>query len=101
MKSWVGKIPWRIEWQPTPAILPGESHGQRSLAGYSTQGHKELDMTERLTLSLLSAEWTITETLNGFEKVVRTQENAHNIQVGCQVSLLETAGQIYKKKITC
>ena len=32
---WVGKIPWRRAWQPTPAFLPGESHRQRSLAGYS------------------------------------------------------------------
>ena len=43
---WVGKIPWRREWQPTPVLLPGESHGLRSLAGYSPWGHKELDMTE-------------------------------------------------------
>ena len=42
---WVRKIPWRREWQPTPAFSPGESHGQRSLAGYSSCGHKELDMT--------------------------------------------------------
>ena len=40
--SWVGKIPWRREWQPTPLFLPGESHGQRSLADYSPWGHKEL-----------------------------------------------------------
>ena len=45
-------IPWRREWQPTPIFLPGESHGQRSLAGYSPRGLKELDMTERLALSL-------------------------------------------------
>ena len=32
---WVGKIPWRRAWQPTPIFLPGESHGQRSLVGYS------------------------------------------------------------------
>ena len=32
---WVRKIPWRREWQPTPLFLPGESHGQRNLAGYS------------------------------------------------------------------
>ena len=32
-------------WQPTPVFLPGESHGQRSLAGYSPWGHKELDVT--------------------------------------------------------
>ena len=35
---WVGKIPWRMAWQPTPVFLPGESHGQRSLAGYSPTG---------------------------------------------------------------
>ena len=44
--SWVGKIPWRRAWHPTPVFLPGESHGQRSLVGYSPQGCKELDMTE-------------------------------------------------------
>ena len=33
---WVGKrLPWRRAWQPTPVFLPGESHGQRSLVGYS------------------------------------------------------------------
>ena len=37
---WVRKIPWRRAWQPTSVLLPGESHGQRSLAGYSPQSHK-------------------------------------------------------------
>ena len=37
---WVGKIPWRRKWQPTPVFLPGKSHGQRSLAGYRPWGHK-------------------------------------------------------------
>ena len=45
---WVGKIPWRRAWQPAPVLLPGESHGQTSLAGHSPWGHKESDMTERL-----------------------------------------------------
>ena len=40
------KIPWRRAWQPTPVFLPGESHGQRSLVGYSPLGHKESDMNE-------------------------------------------------------
>ena len=44
--SWVGKIPWKRKWQPTPIFLPGELHGQRSLAGYSPWGHTELDTTE-------------------------------------------------------
>ena len=43
---WVGKIPWRREWQPTSVYLPGEFHGQRSLAGYGPWGCKELDTTE-------------------------------------------------------
>ena len=38
--------PWRREWQPTPVLLPGEFHGQRSLVGYSPWGHRESDMTE-------------------------------------------------------
>ena len=46
--SWVGKIPWRREWQPTPIFLPGESHEQRSLVGYSPWGCKELDTTEAI-----------------------------------------------------
>ena len=42
---WVQKIPWRRAWQATPVFLPGESHGQRNLAGYSPWGHKESDST--------------------------------------------------------
>ena len=47
---WLGKVPWRREWQPTPVFLPGEFHGQRSQAGYSPWGHKKSDMTEQLTV---------------------------------------------------
>ena len=49
---WVGKISWRRKRQPTPVFLPGKSHGQRSLVGYSPWGRKELDTTERLHFSL-------------------------------------------------
>ena len=48
--SLVGKIPWRREWLPTRVFLPGEFHGKRSLVDDGPWGHKELDMTERLTL---------------------------------------------------
>ena len=41
-----GRFPWRRKWQPTPVFLPGKSHGQESLAGYSPWGHKESDTTE-------------------------------------------------------
>ena len=43
---WVWKIPWNRKWQPTPVFLPGESHRQRSLVGYSPWGGTELDTTE-------------------------------------------------------
>ena len=45
-------MPWRREWGPILVFLPGELHGQRSLEGYSPRGHKDSDMTERLTFSL-------------------------------------------------
>ena len=45
---WIRKILWRRKWQPTPVLLPGKSHGQRSEVGYSPRGHKESDTTERL-----------------------------------------------------
>ena len=41
----------RRAWQPTPGFLPGESHGQRSMAGYSPWGHTESDTTERLSIA--------------------------------------------------
>ena len=45
---WVRKIPQRRAWQPTPVLLPGKSHGRRSLVGCSPWGHEELDTTEQL-----------------------------------------------------
>ena len=42
------KLLWRRKWHPTPVFLPGEAHGQRSLAGYSPWGHKESDLTEHI-----------------------------------------------------
>ena len=46
---------WRRKWQPT-LVLPGESHGQRSLAGYSPRGRKELDMTGATNTHTLKAQ---------------------------------------------
>ena len=50
---WVGKLPWRREWKPTPVFLLGESHGQRSLASCSPWDHKE-DTTEWLSTHIHS-----------------------------------------------
>ena len=61
-ENWVQSLghedPLRREWQPTPVFLPGEFHGQRSLAGYSPWGHEVSDTTEQLTShSLLKIVW--------------------------------------------
>ena len=65
VRPWVRKISWRRKWQPTPVLLPGKFHGQRSLAGYSPWGCKESDTTERLQCQCqgqetgLAQEWTL------------------------------------------
>ena len=46
VQSLGGEDPLERAWQPMPVLLPGESHGQRSLVGYSPQGHAESDTTE-------------------------------------------------------
>ena len=43
---WIGKIPWRRKRQPTPVFLPGESHGQRSLAGYSPRSQSRTRLSD-------------------------------------------------------
>ena len=53
IQFWVRKIPWQRKWQPTPVFLPGKSHGQRSLVGYSPWGHKESDTTKHTHISPL------------------------------------------------
>ena len=49
LSPWVGTIPWKKAWKPTPVFLLGEPHGQRNLAGYSPWGYKELDTIEQLS----------------------------------------------------
>ena len=56
-----GRFPRRRKWQPTPVFLPGKFHGQRSLAGCSPGGCKELDTTEH-TLSILKETFTLLPT---------------------------------------
>ena len=69
---WVRKIPWRREWQFTPVFLPGESHGQRGLVGFSPCGCRESSMIEGLMLSLFMVrkeEWS--EAAEVFLKISR------------------------------
>ena len=60
VNPWLGKIFWRRKWQPTPVILPEESQRQRSLAGYSSGGHKESDTTERTWHACTAYFWCMT-----------------------------------------
>ena len=53
----LGMISWRRARQPSPVLLPGESHGQKSLVGYSPQGHKESDTTE--ATAHVHVQWTV------------------------------------------
>ena len=55
MFPWVRKIPWRRKWQPTPVFLPGESHGQRGLAGCRPWAHQESDRTAVTEQSVCAA----------------------------------------------
>ena len=57
INTWVGKIPWRRKWQPTPVFVSGKSHGERSLAGYSPWGHKESDMIEHTHRESQTHDW--------------------------------------------
>ena len=63
---WVGKIPWKRQWQPTEVFLPGKSYGQRSLAGYSPWGDKESETTEQLKKNTRSSIVLLGIPLGGF-----------------------------------
>ena len=63
----VGAIPWRRARQSTPVILPGESHVQRSLAGYSPWGRTESDTTEATARTRAAAASDLQHSLIGIQ----------------------------------
>ena len=76
---WIREVPWGRKWQPTPGLLLGKSHGQRSLVGYSPWGRKESDMTEWLNflfLSLTTNMWLVfrfwSALINTLQKTIKT-----------------------------
>ena len=71
---WVRKIPWRRAWQPTPVFSPGESHGQRSLAGYSPWGCKESDTTKWLNTHI------VTRSVMGDNSIIENGVKDHGTQ---------------------
>ena len=77
---WIGKMPWRREWQPTPVFLPGKCHGQRSLAGYSPCSHRESDKAEHAGCKYFNNFAYIFLTLKYLEKRKKMYGFAHIFQ---------------------
>ena len=77
---WIGKIPWSRKWQTAPVFLPGKSHGQRNLAGYSPWGPKSVtwlnthsslirrDMGEMVSVSIVREHRDMTSPTNQEER---------------------------------
>ena len=99
--SWIGKIPWRRKWQPTPVFLPEKSLGQKSLVGYSLWGLKELGQL-RTKYTLLVRVFTLCpkSSLPAYSKAVDflTQHGpGSKTYCYCQVSSVEDQSSSSKK----
>ena len=81
---WVGKIPWRRAWQPTPVFFLGESHGQRSLADYSPWGCKKLDTAEQLHAGLYC--FVVVQSLSHAQLFVTLWTAAHHASLSFTIS---------------
>ena len=69
---WVRKTPWRRKWQPTPEFLPGESHGQRCLVGYSPWGHKRVRHDWSDSITMVNFMWLVTVPATGYTLLSRS-----------------------------
>ena len=99
---WVRKIPWRRAWQPTPVFLPGESHGQRILGGYSPWGLTELDTTEAFPHFLpLPFSWIILDCFSLVPKLLNNLVFAWYTANRLQTALCEFKLSNANKILTC
>ena len=96
---WVRKVLWRRAWHPTPVFWPGESHGQRSLAGYSPWGHKESDTTGRVTHTFLLEEFSGENTLRKHVAKWFSEFRGHQNPHSLATDTVET--KIIVEKIVC
>ena len=93
---WVGKIPWRRAQQCTPVFLLGKNpHGQRSLAGYHSWGHKESDMIEQLSISFVTCWYSIKEEYS------QLFEEALKILLPCPVTIYVRPSLLYFNQTLC
>ena len=88
---WSSLPSWRRKWQSTPVLLPGKSHGQRSLVGYSPWGRKESDTTERLHFCLpFVKEKQVTECLHFTVTVAATTRHSFQCRLSVYSSQMPT-----------
>ena len=81
---WIGKVIWRRKWQPTPISLPGKSHGQRSLVGYSPWGHKESDPTVRTHTHTQTIFWPV---FPSWQAEIRVRAWSVSLKVGTGIGM--------------
>ena len=84
-----GRSPWRRKWQPTAVFLPGKSHGQGSLVGYSPWGHKESGTTEHDVRSYLQNAVTVVE--SSASDVLKTKSLEQFLTPGRALSTAHTS----------
>ena len=97
---WVRKIPWRRKWQPTPVFLPGKSHGQRRLTGYSSWGCKRVEHdleTKQQTQSEDYRKHPFPDTLPSHQQGSRKKED-HSSKTS-NTGLLSKEDQLGKPKV--
>ena len=101
---WVRKIPWRRAWQSTPVFLPGESHRQRSLLGYSPSSHEELNTTEATyhagrggfqQMILIYYYWKLSDRLS----LLVDQYNRNNVTILSGLNLMSSLPDIEQQPI--
>ena len=97
LDSCVGKIPWRRKWQSSPVFLPGKSHGQRSLVGYSPYGCKELDMTEQMSVHAYTHTHTHTQVMKCNRVELNSDSEMEDFQSTKKISYIITVPCLLKR----
>ena len=98
---WVQKILWRRKWQPTPGFLPGESHGQRSLAGCSLRCRKKSDTAEHAHMGCSTEQPSSGRQLHGGFSLGDTLSHYLSTSKALQCKMPQTEIIIFPTPTTC
>ena len=96
-----GKIPWRKKWQPTRVFLPGEFPGQRSLVGYSSWGHKESGMADRLSRHLGTQAYELLRDESSLQAGHPRICTDVSVQTQANQAFLDTRGHAHEARNKC